>query len=115
MTGAVLSVSVIEADDELLVVSPLFSFAAEAVAVLLTTPQFAVVVGLVTWTFFVARFATLPKLQLSTLPGPTEQVGSEFSGSTVQVMPGLEGSESDSVTLFARPGPIFLTWIVKPI
>ena len=43
------------------------------------------------------------------------QPGSEFNVSMVQVMPAPEGSESETVTLFATPSPLFEIVIVNPI
>src|SRR5947208_2382331 len=80
--------SLAEAEPSLVVVT---------VALLLTVPQVAAVVGEVMWTFLVAAVAMSPKLQLSA-PPPMEQPRVEFAASMDQLNPAFEGRVSVRVT-----------------
>ena len=100
-------------ESEPVLLAVLASFVAEAVAVLLTRPQVAEVVGDEMWIVLLRPAPTSPKEQLST---PVLMVQLPPSAPpTVQLVPVLVGSVSLRLTLWAMPGPALLTTMVNPI
>src|SRR6185295_19489415 len=76
-------------------------------------PQVAEVVGDERWIVLLRPAPTSPKEQLST-PRVMEQEPPS-APPTVQLVPALVGSVSESETLRAMPGPALLTTMVNPI
>ncbi len=96
------------------VAGPALLAPAETLALLLTVPQLAVVVGDVTCTVKLEAEARLAFVQVRT-PVATPHVGVPVVPAIVQLSPVFVGSVSVIDTLFALPAPVLLTVTVKPI
>src|SRR5438105_319150 len=83
-------------------------------ALLLTVPHDATVVGEVTWTCLLALEAISPKLHVR-MPVVIEQPVSLAPVSTDQLVPAVVGRVSDTVALVAVPAPLLVAVMTKPI